>query len=367
MIQAILSHIAIIILMFIGIELITRFIFSKNIINFITIMIGSTAIISMFYIPISHDLYSLDLRLVPFIFFALFKNWKITINILFITSIWRYSMGGMDVFLEVTTNMVIPTMLGLILKQFPLCKGKNLKDALKDGEKCYGLKILTTVTISWLISIIPILINIDWKIAFELLFVYYLSISLSALLLFLLTLNNVNVENSIRKYQYLAEHDKLTGLYNRDKFLSKVQQRRYKKHSFLILIDIDYFKKINDQYGHLTGDKILKDLANYLKSHENYLTFFGRYGGEEFIGYHENKSTVEAINFFTKLGRDWANKTLYSVEGTPLPKITISMGVKELNPSSSLTMTVEEADKYLYIAKESGRNCTVSEKFMIKH
>lgn len=162
-----------------------------------------------------------------------------------------------------------------------------------------------------------------------------------------------------KKLKKLYLTDKLTGLYNRFKidkelFLQKDNIDRNESYSCgLMLIDIDYFKRINDTLGHLVGDCILKDISMLLKNNLRKTDIIGRWGGEEFLiilpftskdiakKVAENlRVLIEENNFSYKMNR----------------KITISIGVTEFSKSKSVEDTLLLVDNLLYKAKENGRN-----------
>ena len=162
-----------------------------------------------------------------------------------------------------------------------------------------------------------------------------------------------------KKLNELYLTDKLTGLYNRfkiDKELSSQKDNIDRNDSYscgLILIDIDYFKSINDTLGHLVGDCILKDISKLLKNNLRKTDIIGRWGGEEFLiilpftskdiakKIAENlRALIEENNFSYKMNR----------------KITISIGVTEFSKSKSVEDTLLLVDNLLYKAKENGRN-----------
>ncbi|WP_066156166.1 diguanylate cyclase [Aliarcobacter cryaerophilus] len=162
-----------------------------------------------------------------------------------------------------------------------------------------------------------------------------------------------------KKLKKLYLTDKLTGLYNRfkiDKELSSQKDNIDRNESYscgLILIDIDYFKSINDTLGHLVGDCILKDISKLLKNNLRKTDIIGRWGGEEFLiilpftskdiakKVAENlRVLIEENNFSYKMDR----------------KITISIGVTEFSKSKSVEDTLLLVDNLLYKAKKNGRN-----------
>lgn len=159
--------------------------------------------------------------------------------------------------------------------------------------------------------------------------------------------------------QRQAEIDEGTGLANR-KYILEVSQRalsmaqRERTSLCLIIADLDWFKRVNDNYGHLVGDQVLRDIAARIHSVIREFDSVGRYGGEEFLIVMANK-TEPAV-------RKIAERILRRVEDEPVHygafeiPVTISLGVAFARSGDTLTALIERSDKALYKAKNAGRN-----------
>jgi len=172
----------------------------------------------------------------------------------------------------------------------------------------------------------------------------------------------------------LATIDGLTGLYVIRYFrtlLNKaaLQSRRKKKPMSVILMDIDFFKKVNDTYGHAAGDFILQKVAKIVQDtvgeieleKESYAV--GRYGGEEFIVLLSGVNVTDAAFKYAEKIRKNIEATTFDYEGTVI-SITISLGVSQLLEGENIPdPTVRRADQGLYRSKEDGRNRTSIQKF----
>lgn len=164
------------------------------------------------------------------------------------------------------------------------------------------------------------------------------------------------------EYTYkLATTDGLTELYNhrffQEKIKQKIEQAEKNKTNFsLILIDIDFFKKFNDRYGHQAGDAVLKHVANTLKKNVRAEDFVCRYGGEEMTIILNNVNNEIAVRTAQEICKIIAEKK-YELTPELEVNITISLGVSTY-PENGRTPTelIEYADKCLYKAKENGRN-----------
>jgi len=158
----------------------------------------------------------------------------------------------------------------------------------------------------------------------------------------------------------LAITDALTSLPNRRHFLTQAEQifARVNQPPYrlaIMMLDIDYFKKVNDQYGHAAGDKALCEVARILSENLRPNDLFARIGGEEFAILLPRTPRPEAHQIGDRLCQALAN-TPIRVENHDI-KMTVSIGVAAMeNSNSSLDELLNRADQALYIAKEQGRN-----------
>ncbi|MCX0409459.1 GGDEF domain-containing protein [Clostridium perfringens] len=157
--------------------------------------------------------------------------------------------------------------------------------------------------------------------------------------------------------------DYLTGVYNKryiDQRFSKEANRNLKESipTTVIMTDIDSFKRVNDTYGHLIGDKILRDFAKVLNNNirEN-SDWIGRYGGEEFIIVLNNTNMKNGVKVAEKL-RKIIEKMSFDYDEISV-KITASFGVCEVSEKEDPFDTIKNVDEKLYMAKMAGRNKTV--------
>jgi len=171
-----------------------------------------------------------------------------------------------------------------------------------------------------------------------------------------------NIENAYHEEIYrLTTIDGLTQIFNKRYFLETLEREiarshRYRRELSLVMFDIDHFKKINDSYGHLAGDYVLKHLAQTVKTRIRREDCFARYGGEEFAIVLPEIDGPNAKPFAEKI-RQLVEITDFKFENTSMP-ITISMGVATLDMDSTDPQAlIKRADDRLYEAKSSGRNC----------
>lgn len=164
------------------------------------------------------------------------------------------------------------------------------------------------------------------------------------------------------EYQYkLATIDGLTELYNHRYFQETLKNqveisKRYNQTFSLIIIDIDFFKKFNDTYGHQAGDAVLKQVAQTLKKNSRTTDVVCRYGGEEMSIILPNTSLEEALLSANRFNKAVEEKEFY-INSNTTSKVTISVGVATFPQDAETAQElIEKADKGLYYAKEHGRN-----------
>lgn len=156
-----------------------------------------------------------------------------------------------------------------------------------------------------------------------------------------------------------AFRDTLTGLPNRNAYNERLETelarwKRYHSPLSLIVWDIDYFKNINDNYGHKAGDKVLLLIAKQLSDHSRGTDFISRFGGEEFTMLLPDTDSQSALILANQL-RQTIEKTGFNASGASV-SITISCGVTEFIQNDTDETAFERADQALYQAKEQGRN-----------
>lgn len=149
--------------------------------------------------------------------------------------------------------------------------------------------------------------------------------------------------------EYLSNIDALTGLKNRSKIDSILNELKNKNYS-LILLDIDHFKDVNDDFGHTIGDEVLKNIAELLKYNVSKEDIIGRWGGEEFLIISKNSTLEEAEILAQKI------RKLIESYNFKVKDITASFGVSEASRSMDLKHILANADRALYEAKQTGRN-----------
>jgi diguanylate cyclase (GGDEF)-like protein len=171
-----------------------------------------------------------------------------------------------------------------------------------------------------------------------------------------------------QRLEELVTTDELTGVANRREWQRRCDEaiiyaRRYQQPLSILLIDIDHFKNVNDQHGHLAGDVTLKELCRVCTAELRASDSFARWGGEEFVLLLPGTTQAEAILAGNKLRIAVENQALVEYHGHKI-RITISVGVAMLEDNdSSLDHLLNRADQAMYAAKAAGRNqvqCAIS-------
>jgi two-component system, cell cycle response regulator len=177
-------------------------------------------------------------------------------------------------------------------------------------------------------------------------------------------LSGNNIENAYHEEIYrLTTIDGLTQIYNKRFFLETLEReigraQRYHRELSLLMFDLDSFKRVNDTYGHLAGDHVLKNLASTVHHRIRKEDVLARYGGEEFAVILPEADAHSAMKFAEKLRR-LAERTTFRFEETEI-SITISIGVATFAPEiADAQAFIKVADERLYAAKAAGRNQVV--------
>ncbi len=165
-----------------------------------------------------------------------------------------------------------------------------------------------------------------------------------------------------QKITCMAVQDELTGLYNRRYFMDSLERECARANRSgdplsLCILDLDHFKLVNDTYGHLQGNEVLKKFAGLLKKSSRDSDLVCRYGGEEFAIICSHASSSQVMNLYQRLKAE-LEKCVFECDGRQF-HVTASAGVaqfdnKDINQREKL---IAAADQYLYAAKQAGRNC----------
>ncbi len=219
------------------------------------------------------------------------------------------------------------------------------KEIIEESENCWKAADAIVLTAQH--------VNEDKVAGIKIFYIILILNAISAILVILLVISYVRI-----KLEYESSHDPLTHIHNRRSYENVIESevarsQRYGRPMTLTLFDIDYFKKVNDKYGHRTGDKVLIDLAKVVKENSRRSDSVFRVGGEEFAIISPETRTEGAFRLAEKLRNIVEN---YSFE--IFNKVTISLGVAEFYQDITKDELYLHADQALYLAKNRGRNRT---------
>ncbi len=197
--------------------------------------------------------------------------------------------------------------------------------------------------------------------------IYYFSVKIQKLIenedgnLYVVVFSDITqIEISRKELRRLSITDALTNIGNREFFNENIEKeinraKRYKTPLSLLMFDLDFFKKVNDNYGHDVGDIVLQEVSKAVKKVLRNTDIFCRYGGEEFMIIMPETSLNEAIILAERI-----RKTVENLQIPPVKQITISIGVTELKEDDTIETFIKRVDDSLYQSKENGRNQVTS-------
>jgi len=243
----------------------------------------------------------------------------------------------------------------------------NEKQIISDSGHNYNKntnyieKHIPILNADWYFRILPVK---AWYEFYETKISILISICVSILVAVIIQ-NNQNLKGLKDRLETLSNTDALTGIYNRRYFMESAARKmdrviRTNSQSFVILLDIDHFKEVNDKYKHQAGDIVLKEITAHITRTLRSYDLFARYGGEEFIIFvseidHASvKHLVERIRLIIA-------ETPVNADGVMI-SVTASFGIAPAAPVNNLDTAIALADDALYIAKNEGRNKVVFHK-----
>jgi diguanylate cyclase len=343
--QSLLANFSILLFMHLCIQSLYYLAFQKRWPNHVAavshILIVAIGIICLYMLPVSLDGYLFDLRTIPMVILVLYHGYQFGIPVLIIIILARFAFPGEFIYLELFFTLLIPTFVTMLVRR-------------KLVQNLTYLKLFFYFIGIWFISdaIVGHIISEDITVYSYLM--RFISFQLSALIMyFFIQMSTKNLEMS-EQLRFYAEHDSLTGLLNLRSFLRKARDHESHLLKVVAMLDLDFFKQINDTYGHLNGDRVLADFAAFLSEQDDWLV--GRYGGEEFIVMLEAATKDEAYNRMKTLQKSLSEQQFITEMGEEIRNVSVSIGLAELDQRKPLMASVEQADKSLYRAKKNGRN-----------
>lgn len=158
-----------------------------------------------------------------------------------------------------------------------------------------------------------------------------------------------------QQLEHLLAHDQMTNLLSRSHFMRRMGEMNGTFRGSVLMLDIDLFKQVNDTYGHLVGDEVIRRVAKVIEEHVQQDGMAARYGGEEFVVCLPRHDLDDAMRRAEEIRQAVENQTMTVSTGKDL-KCTISIGLGYANGELPLAEVLRHADDALYLAKNQGRN-----------
>ncbi len=282
-------------------------------------------------------------------------------------------------------KLLIPVLTILLLSLIAIINGldqflhRNISSVFIANLIMFSGVILLGFPVNIIVYSIPFLIYLGGLIIFQQNVALLISNTVNGLIFFVAVIiistviydnhyerivKNIFLEETIFKLNYLSNYDSLTGLLNRRCFEEKVAEKmkiinETNKSAALILMDIDHFKHVNDNFGHPSGDIVLKEIGNILMKHLGKNDLVTRWGGEEFLIFLPQNTIEEAYALADTIKMTIHNNVIF-VDKFPI-NITASFGISLLQSNSlnAFDFSYKAADDALYQAKNQGRNRVV--------
>jgi len=274
-------------------------------------------------------------------------------SVYFIDPLGNLSLSGPDY----TGPRNISLREGLAEHAAELLSQANGRYRFKDHHQQYYLNARYIPEFNWYL----IVEQQDLPASVQLKHTLWFNLAISSLItLLMLILANLTLGRYQRRLETLATTDKLTGVYNRQSFEFHLEQvldiqQRAKQACSLIIFDIDHFKQINDQHGHLVGDEVLKQVSKLCLEQVRQSDVVCRWGGEEFIVLLPNCDALAAFEVAEKI-RLTISQQAFEVNQHQI-NLSISCGVAQIKTHEVLaSLLIDRADKAMYQAKQQGRN-----------
>jgi diguanylate cyclase len=288
-----------------------------------------------------------DLRAVPLLWYSQLRGWKIGLLACMIPLFYRLSMGGPTVYIGTFATILLPVIIGAIL----------FESETDDQEfKTLNLKkVLISSTVYFLLNALLGFLTLKIEVSDWVVISIFTTISgtLSILAITFMVNDDSKETNQKRQLIELSSYDDKTKLLNfrtfHEQLTNKVNQNI---PGYVLMIDIDHFKKYNDTYGHYAGDEAIFKLSDILRESMSNEDLAGRFGGEEFMLFIQTNSKRDVREFIDRVRSGLYDPLNKLSEG----QITISVGISEHSRNTNVNELLFQADRALYQSKENGRN-----------
>lgn len=289
----------------------------------------------------------IDLRYVPTILLAYYGGAIPALISSLLTIIGRYFISASVAFYFAALISIIGTLFSIYISKSRYTKSRKIISMLTVNNLFFSISLMYLVQ--------------DTRLALKVSVIYWIVSYLSTYLAFSVLEFIRKSQMLFKKYQTESKTDGLTGLNNVRKFDEVFNRlvndlKANQQELSLLYIDIDYFKKVNDAYGHLEGDVVLRELGGRLQNNTRPFDIVSRNGGEEFTVVLLDCSLNKAVEIAERIRGNVEHKPFVLGSGKAL-NLTISIGVASYQETTNNPeMLIDDADKALYKAKHSGRN-----------
>lgn len=331
---------------------------TKYVVLVVSLIMGILSVLTMLD-PFEYKGMIFDLRSSPIFLTSYIGGWKAGLISAIFPTLFRGFLGGSNAWKGIVLEILLPIVIASIFRDSKKIKTLSPIIGKRKFLIIFLLFSLIKVIIAWLTGVPSITMFLKLQINTAI-------FSTIALFCMVVIINDASKSYLMEKeLKHLSRHDAMTTLPNLGYFKHSVAKIMEEKIPFAVaMIDIDYFKKYNDTYGHPSGDNILREVAQLLKdnirtNHKRDQDLVARYGGEEFIICFTNISDKSRIYELAERIRISIERYPFKGEETqPDGKLTVSIGISTYLPGKTLDQMIEEADQALYKSKQSGRNKT---------
>ncbi|MCT4779183.1 MULTISPECIES: diguanylate cyclase [Exiguobacterium] len=305
---------------------------------------GLIAVLLMFN-SIQIDVARVDLRIVPVVIATMFGGLPSALVTGLMIVVTRFALTPVE---QIDAAILSSIVIGLFIMTIAIVR-RYARMTLWHFELMVGIGIVYSLPAIYLLT------N-SWSTFIKISLAYIFFNLIAGLVTYHLLAELRRHFENIQYQQKLAMTDALTGLANRRRLDDSLSLVGSAEDGYsLILIDIDFFKHVNDTYGHDAGDDVLRQLGTTLASLARPDDLVGRYGGEEFLIILPSKPALDAKKI-ADLARTTVARNLFPTTMVPDLQITISLGIAHSSGSHTSLEALQQADKALYHSKDTGRN-----------
>ncbi|WP_051620550.1 diguanylate cyclase [Paenibacillus sp. UNC451MF] len=333
-------------LSYVALKLKNRLFMERHTLLIASLLTGIACIIMMLK-PFPNDSLLTDLRFAPIIMAGLRFGSAVSLLSAILPSLYIFHIGEPLGIVRIMQDLVLPAVVSSLYYKKEHDNGYAMIP-FQDGIKI--CVILAAIRLG-----IHVYLRYEMTAGLILSHMIMLVISILAIMVLIVMYNDDNRSMILqRRFELLANQDGLTGLPNLRSFMTIARNTFQQRPLSIMMIDIDNFKRYNDTFGHLQGDKLLRDIGQLLRSLIDERDYAARYGGEEFIIMSHTVDISQLEQYAQRLCSA-VEEHLY--QGTCSSPTTISIGISISGSNKDdLLRMISEADEALYISKNTGKN-----------